>query len=293
VSKQLKPIPFNNTYAQLGEDFYTRTSPVPVANPGLIIFNHALGEELGLTDTCLALLEGVIERQAALIAQWMQLGFIHGVMNTDNMSIAGETIDYGPCAFMDHYTHEQVYSSIDHHGRYAYNNQPSIGLWNLTRLAETLVPLLADNTDASIETANAALQSYTDLYTHHWLDGMRQRTGLMTPLDEDQSLIEALLDSMATNRADFTLTFHYLSQLAADSTDKDGKARMRAVNPLYIPRNHQIEATIRAAEDEGDFSAFHELYAILQKPLEQQPHKEAYTLPPEPHEIVQQTFCGT
>jgi uncharacterized protein YdiU (UPF0061 family) len=274
----------------------------------------------------LALLEAVIERQAALIAQWMQVGFIHGVMNTDNMSIAGETIDYGPCAFMDHYAHDQVYSSIDHHGRYAYNNQPNIGLWNLTRLAETLLPLLADSPEAAVETARAALQAYTGLYEQGWLDGMRAKVGLQTRHDADKALIDELFEIMAAGRADFTLTFHYLSTLAADSADRDGsartlfsdpaqfdrwaqhwrirlrqedsvdaarQARMQAINPVYIPRNHRIEATIRAAEDNGDFSLFHELHAVLQNPWQRQPGKDAYMLPPEPDEVVQQTFCGT
>ena len=274
----------------------------------------------------LALLETVIDRQAALIAQWMQFGFIHGVMNTDNMSIAGETIDYGPCAFMDHYAHDRVYSSIDHRGRYAYNNQPSIGLWNLTRLAETLLPLLADNPEAAVEVAKAALEPYADHYRTYWLDGMREKTGLVSHRDSDRELINELFEIMAANHADFTLTFYYLARLEAGSTEQDGEvralfsdpepfdhwarqwrarlreqsvddaarqARMQAINPVYIPRNHQIEAAIRAAEDHGDFSVFHALHALLQNPYELQPQKETYLLPPEPNEVVQQTFCGT
>jgi uncharacterized protein YdiU (UPF0061 family) len=492
----LKPIPFKNTYVNLGKDFFVRTTPSPVANPALIVFNHALGDALGLSDTCLnspegtailagnrvpagaeslamayaghqfgqfvpqlgdgralllgqidapdgvhhdihlkgsgrthwsrggdgraalgpvlreylvseamaklgvpttralaavttgeqvarqeflpggiitrtaksfvrvgtfeyfssrsnlaavtrladyvieqlypgcrdaenpylALLETVIQRQAALIAQWMQVGFIHGVMNTDNMSIAGETIDYGPCAFMDHYAHDQVYSSIDRFGRYAYNNQPNIGLWNLTRLAESLLPLLVDNPDAAVEAAQAALNAYAGLYERNWLDGMRAKTGLQTRHDGDKALINDLFEIMAGNRADFTLTFYNLSMLAVDSPEQDGnvrtlfsdpaafdhwvqrwrarlcqegsvdatrQARMLAVNPLYIPRNHRIEAAIRAAEDHDDFSVFHELHAVLQTPFQRQPGKDAYMLPPEPDEVVQQTFCGT
>jgi uncharacterized protein YdiU (UPF0061 family) len=274
----------------------------------------------------LALLQAVIDRQAALIAQWMQIGFIHGVMNTDNMSIAGETIDYGPCAFMDHFRHDQVYSSIDRFGRYAYNNQPNIGLWNLTRLAETLVPLLADEPQSAVAAAQAALQGYAGLYERYWLDGMRAKIGLQTRHGNDKALINDLFDLMAANRADFTLTFHYLSTLQADSPEQDGnvralfsdpaqfdhwarqwrdrlrqessidgtrRARMLAVNPVYIPRNHRIEAAIRAAEDQGDFSVFHDLHAVLQKPWQQQAGKDAYRLPPEPDEVVQQTFCGT
>ena len=274
----------------------------------------------------LALFEAIIHRQATLIAQWMQVGFIHGVMNTDNMSIAGETIDYGPCAFMDHYAHDQVYSSIDRHGRYAYNNQPSIGLWNLTRLAETLLPLLADSPEAAVEAAQGALQAYAGHYERDWLDGMRAKTGLQSRDDDDKALIDDLFEIMAENRSDFTLTFYYLSSLAVDSPAQDGnvrtlfsdpqafdhwagqwrarlrregstdatrQAQMLAVNPVYIPRNHRIEAAIRAAEDQGDFSVFHELHAVLQEPWQRQPGKDAYMLPPEPDEVVQQTFCGT
>jgi len=277
-------------------------------------------------NPCLAWFEAVIDRQAALIAQWMQLGFIHGVMNTDNMSVAGETIDYGPCAFMDHYAHDQVYSSIDRQGRYAYNNQPGIGLWNLTRLAETLVPLLAENTEAAIELAKAGLATYRDLYEGYWLDGMRAKTGLATARDEDKTLIEALLDCMAASKADFTLTFYYLSRLAMDVTDHDRdvqdlfdhpehfdawaanwrarlqqensddvtrQSAMQTVNPVYIPRNHRLEAAIRAAEDHADFSVFHDLHAVLQNPYERQAQKDAYMQPPEPDEVVHQTFCGT
>jgi uncharacterized protein YdiU (UPF0061 family) len=274
----------------------------------------------------LALLEAIINRQAALIAQWMQFGFIHGVMNTDNMSVAGETIDYGPCAFMDHFSRDQVYSSIDRYGRYAYNNQPDIGLWNLTRLAETLLPLLADEPQAAVEAAQAALIAYAGLYEHYWLNGMREKTGLQTRHDHDKALIEDLFEIMNANRADFTLTFYYLSALEVDSSEQDSnvralfsnpepfdhwarqwrarlrqeesddtirQARMQAVNPVYIPRNHQVEAAIRAAEDHGDFSVFHDLHAVLQNPYELQTKKEAYMLPPEPDEVVQQTFCGT
>ena len=277
-------------------------------------------------NPCLALLEAIIDRQAALIARWMQFGFIHGVMNTDNMSIAGETIDYGPCAFMDHYAHDTVYSSIDRYGRYAYNNQPNIGLWNLTRLAETLLPLLADSPEAAVESAQAALNAYAPSYARYWLDGMRAKTGLQAPHDDDKALINDLLEIMNASSADFTLTFHYLSTLQVDSLEQDGsvrtqfgdpapfdhwarqwraclrregsddaarQARMQAVNPVYIPRNHRIEAAIRAAEDHGDFSVFHELHAVLQNPWHRQPGKDAYLFPPEPHEVVRQTFCGT
>lgn len=284
-----------------------------------------------------ALLKAIVERQAALIAQWMQLGFIHGVMNTDNMSVAGETIDYGPCAFMDDYDHERVFSSIDHHGRYAYSNQPSIGLWNLTRLAETLLPLLAKDAEVAVELAQDVLKTYTDSYQCHWLTGMRLKCGLLAAtgkVKQDVELIEELFNIMAVNNADFTLIFFHLSRLPAHADasittqplpadadcrklfddplqfdawaikwrkriteDRQGElerqAKMQAVNPVYIPRNHQIEAAIRAAEDHHDFSVFLNLLEVLQKPYLQQEGKESYMRSPEPDQIVGQTFCGT
>jgi len=266
-----------------------------------------------------------------LIARWMQLGFIHGVMNTDNMSIAGETIDYGPCAFMDAYAHDRVYSAIDRGGRYAYSNQPSIGLWNLTRLAETLLPLLAESPDAAVEVAQTVLKTYAETYQQAWLAGMRAKCGLSnvagaSTSDSDKELIEELFNTMAAGNADFTLVFYYLSQLGEAPSEKDNdirclfdapaqfdewlvkwrvrvgedsvtdvvrQASMQAVNPVYIPRNHQIEAAIRAAEDQGDFSVFHDLHEVLQHPFTRQQGKDRYMQPPEPDEVVRQTFCGT
>jgi uncharacterized protein YdiU (UPF0061 family) len=285
----------------------------------------------GDTDTpYVSLLKAVVDRQASLIAQWMQLGFIHGVMNTDNMSMAGETIDYGPCAFMDAYDHDQVYSSIDHQGRYAYSKQPAIGLWNLTRLAESLLPLLAEDTEAAVEVAQDVLKTYDESYRNDWLAGMRAKCGL-TPgsaktVDDDKALIEELFTTMAVNSADFTLTFFFLSQLAAQPSEQDKDIRslfthpeqfddwgvkwrrrlrdetrsdderqtkMQTLNPVYIPRNHQVEAAIRAAEDRGDFSVFHDLHEVLQNPYLQQEGKDRYRLPPTPDEVVTETFCGT
>ncbi|MDH3889338.1 MAG: YdiU family protein [Gammaproteobacteria bacterium] len=278
-----------------------------------------------------ALLQAVVDGQAALIASWMQLGFIHGVMNTDNMSIAAETIDYGPCAFMDAYDHERVYSAIDRNGRYAYSNQPAIGLWNLTRLAETLLPLLAESSDAAVELAQTVLKTYADTYHQAWLTGMRAKCGLSNAAaaskpDSDKALIESLFNVMAANNADFTLVFFHLSQLNLQAsekdddirrlfvdpaqfddwlvkwreraseemlTDKQRQASMQSVNPVYIPRNHQIEAAIRAAEDQGDFSVFHALHEVLQHPFTRQQGKDRYMQPPEPDEVVRQTFCGT
>ena len=286
-----------------------------------------------------AFLKSVVDRQASLIAQWMQLGFIHGVMNTDNMSIAGETIDYGPCAFMDAYDHDRVYSSIDPNGRYAYSNQPSVSLWNLTRLAETLLPLLAEDTDVAVKVAQDVLETFIESYEHAWLTGMRKKCGLTDNVDKtikenDKALIEELFNIMASNDADFTQTFFYLSRLPTqvskqaseqdsecrnlfdNPTDFDGWAikwrkrlsgdvpggigrdterqtNMQRINPVYIPRNHQIEAAIRAAEDQNDFSVFHALHEVLQNPYELQEGMDKYQLPPGPNEEVKQTFCGT
>jgi len=297
-------------------------------------YSHLPSQTNNTENPYVAFLQAVVDRQAALIAQWMQLGFIHGVMNTDNMSIAGETIDYGPCAFMDAYAHDQVFSAIDRNGRYAYHNQPSIGLWNLSRLAEALLPLLADNSDAAIEIAQDVLKTYIETYETHWLKGMRAKCGLLTASADkdttDKTLIDALFDIMAANNADFTLTFFYLSQLRQQASketaeqekalrdlfdkpaqldgwlsqwrkrlstesqnDNQRQTNMQLTNAIYIPRNHQIEAAIRAAEDHNDFSVFHALHEVLQNPYAKQEGKERYQRPPEPHEVVAQTFCGT
>lgn len=270
-----------------------------------------------------AFLSAVAERQAKLIAKWMQVGFIHGVMNTDNMSIAGETIDYGPCAFMDEFDFNRVYSSIDRNGRYAYSNQPIMGQWNLIRLAETLLPLFHEDSEQAVPMAEEILKAFQDQYESFWLEGMCAKIGIAEPEAEDRGLVNELLECMADNQADFTLTFHYLSDLNAENAhelralfskpeefaaweekwrerlakesvmESERKAAMQAVNPVYIPRNHQVEAAIRAAEDHNDFSVFHELYEVLQKPFDIQEGKERYRLPPAPEEEVLQTFCGT
>ena len=267
----------------------------------------------------------VVDRQARLISQWLQLGFIHGVMNTDNMSIVGETIDYGPCAFMDDFSFNRVYSSIDQQGRYAYNQQPTIGQWNLVKLAEAILPLLGE-TEAAVPIAQDILNNFAVLYKGYWLEGMRKKTGLSKAMDGDEELVLQLLETMQEGKADFTLSFLYLSRLnlapnAEDSdfnglfskhsasatwlkkwrkrlkketlTNKERQALMASVNPAYIPRNHQIEAAIRAAEDQNDFRVFYQLNDVLQNPYKIQEGKEKYLLPPKPEEEVTQTFCGT
>lgn len=266
------------------------------------------------------LLAGVMARQADLVARWLLIGFIHGVMNTDNTSISGETIDYGPCAFLDAYNPAQVFSSIDEMGRYAYANQPRIGLWDLTRLAECLLPLFSDDTDKAIEQAQAILGEFPEKFTAAYNSGLRRKVGLFTARDGDEALIQDLLDAMAKNEADFTLTFRQLGEAAADDvraqftdpaafdewagrwrarlalepqTAAERKAAMHAVNPAFIPRNHRIEAAIAAAVNEDDYAPFEELLTVLAKPYQDQPQYAAYADPPLPEQRVTQTFCGT
>lgn len=272
----------------------------------------------------LALLEAVVAVQAALVAQWMTIGFIHGVMNTDNMSIAGETIDYGPCAFMDAYHPTTVFSSIDERGRYAYGNQPPIARWNLTRFAETLLPLLDDDVDKAVPIAQAALDRFDPQFQAHLIAGFRRKLGLATEEAEDVDLIRTLLDTMQQGEADFTLVFRRLSEeVAEDGADAcrslfsdpaafdawkgrwrqrlsrepaaieaRGEAMLQA-NPLFIPRNHLIEAAIEAAVERDDLGPFETLLAVLARPFEAQPGREDHARSPEMHERVLATFCGT
>lgn len=270
-------------------------------------------------------LDAVIAAQANLIAQWLLIGFVHGVMNTDNMSVAGETIDFGPCAFLDQYDPEAVWSAIDRHGRYAYQNQPGIGLWNLTRLAECLLPLLSDDEDAAVAEAKEALSAYADTFENAHAAGLNRKLGLRTEREGDAALRQDLLDLTAKNDADFTLTFRRLSDAASDKDDapelrelftdpaalehwlprwrarlaEEGESPhatadlMREINPAYIPRNHRIEAVIRAAVDRDDFAPFEELLTVLSKPFDDQPKFAPYAQPPAKAERVMQTFCGT
>ncbi len=269
------------------------------------------------------LLKCVIERQAQLIARWMLVGFIHGVMNTDNMSIAGETIDFGPCAFMDDYHPAKVFSSIDRGGRYAYANQPAIAQWNLVRFAETLLPLLAETEEAAIAKAQDRIDRFPKIFEDALLAGYRRKLGLAGAEDGDLALVQDFLTLMAQNRADFTLAFRALSEVASGdeqrlrslflATDafeawlarwwarvrRDDvhphalTARLIAANPLYIPRNHLIERVITAAQSEEDFAPFERLLDVLAQPFEERPGLEDYARPPAPDEVVHQTFCGT
>ncbi|MEZ5737070.1 MAG: YdiU family protein [Novosphingobium sp.] len=273
----------------------------------------------------LALLEAVIAAQAELIASWMAVGFIHGVMNTDNMAIAGETIDYGPCAFMDNYDPATVFSSIDQFGRYAYGNQPQIGMWNLTRLAETLLPLLAEDQDAAIAIAENALSDFPNLFQDAHNSGMLRKLGILQPGEDDLALAGSILSAMAEKQVDFTLFFRRLcdaitpgagdeplrslfvdptacdallaqwrERLAREAEPADRlRDAMRAANPAYIPRNHRIEAAIKAAVENQDLGPFEELMTLLAKPFEDQPEFAHYADPPLEHERVRATFCGT
>ncbi|MEO3384937.1 protein adenylyltransferase SelO [Mesorhizobium sp. CAU 1741] len=272
----------------------------------------------------LGLLDAVVAAQAELIARWMLVGFIHGVMNTDNMTISGETIDYGPCAFMDSYHPSTVFSSIDHAGRYAYVNQPRIAVWNLARLAEALLPIIGEG-DAALEEAQAVLGTFQQRYETAFHAGIRRKLGLLTEQGEDMALAADLLERMAQNGADFTLTFR---DLANELDAPEGKARardhfidptsfddwaarwrdrlarepehqteraaiMRATNPRYIARNHRVEEVIKAATESGDFAPFEQLVAVLANPFDEQPGNERYAQPPRDEERVLATFCGT
>jgi uncharacterized protein YdiU (UPF0061 family) len=275
-----------------------------------------------------AFLDGVIGRQAHLVAQWMLLGFIHGVMNTDNTSVSGETIDYGPCAFMEAYDPSTVFSSIDRQGRYAYGNQPRIALWNLTRLAESLLPLLEQeegSEEAAVAAAQEALTAFASKYEAAYIAGLRRKLGLFTEGDGDLALAQDLLERMAANRADFTLTFRRLCDAAA-GTEGDAGARMlfadpaaydtwaaawrqrlntepasaqeraaamRKANPAFIPRNHLVEAALSAAVERQNFQPFEEMLDVVSRPYEERSGLERYATPARPEEAVRATFCGT
>jgi len=262
-------------------------------------------------NPALALLDAVMERQAALVARWVQVGFIHGVMNTDNSSVSGETIDYGPCAFMDAYDPDTVFSSIDTHGRYAYANQAPIAQWNLARLAETLLSFIDKDREEAIRIATERIEAFPAIYTTHWLAGFRAKIGLASEEDGDLDLVQALLDAMQLARADFTITFRALSngmepealknwlpawreRLARDpQTAEERHKLMRAVNPAYIPRNHRVEAVISAAVEQQDFAPFEEMLRVLMTPYEEQAGAETYAEAAPEGEQVYRTFCGT
>ncbi|WP_430258435.1 protein adenylyltransferase SelO [Neorhizobium sp. IRS_2294] len=277
---------------------------------------------MGAQNPYLALLQAVADRQAELIARWLGVGFIHGVMNTDNMTISGETIDFGPCAFLDEYNPMKVFSSIDRQGRYAYRNQPGIGQWNIARLAEALVPLIDADEEKAVEAANSVLKAFGDTFQAHWIEVFRAKLGLVTARDGDGDLVQGLLSAMEENEADFTRTFRALCNAAEGHDDdllacfadpsklrewlpkwnerlaEEGRSpadvatEMRGVNPWLIARNHRIEEAIAAA-NYGDFSFFEKLVEALEKPFEERPEFADYAIAPTAEQKVARTFCGT
>jgi uncharacterized protein YdiU (UPF0061 family) len=261
--------------------------------------------------------EAVLDRQAALIAKWLHVGFIHGVMNTDNTALSGETIDYGPCAFMDHYDPDTVFSSIDRHGRYAYGKQPEIARWNLARLAEAMLPLLHDDHQVAVDLANEALGAFEERFQGHWLLGMRAKLGMFSAEKEDAAIVAQLLEWMQANQMDFTNTFRALSDenAIAEPTFIDAgfmqwheawNARlsrqpqspatvaesMRANNPSVVPRNHRVEEALAAASEQGDPGPLQRLLDALAHPYAADAPPE-FTSPPPPGRPAYQTFCGT
>jgi uncharacterized protein YdiU (UPF0061 family) len=284
--------------------------------------DYTLGRHFSGADTAenpyLFLLQEVIKRQAALIAHWQLVGFIHGVMNTDNMALSGETIDYGPCAFMDSYDPATVFSSIDKRGRYAYGNQPDIAAWNLARFAETLLPLLHVNQEQAVKLAESSIADFTRLYHDHWLAGMRGKLGLFNEEAQDEVLIENLLRMMQEHRADYTNTFRALTFNLLEDTDLFDSAEfsqwhaqwqarldrqaeqknvsrqwMQSNNPAIIPRNHRVEAALEAAVKQGDYSVMHRLLKVLSTPYAHSPEQAEYTTPPALSNCPYKTFCGT
>lgn len=276
----------------------------------------------------LALLEAVLSKQATLISHWQAIGFIHGVMNTDNASVAGLTIDYGPCAFMDVYHPETVFSSIDHGSRYAYQNQPGIAQWNCANLAQCLLPLIDSDEEKSLSAAQAVIDSFPNIFSQAYATRFRKKLGLALPDEDDLQLISDFLQIMADSKVDFTNTFRALSHCSVENAAVDGnddsflklfeqpqpisdwlerwRARhhkensdvaerqllMLQSNPAYIPRNHQIESVIASAMAK-DYAPMHELLTVLDNPYTEQADLEKYSLPPKEDEIVQATFCGT
>ena len=286
-----------------------------------LLADHAIArhypESMTAENPYRAFLDAVITRQAELVARWLLIGFIHGVMNTDNCAISGETIDYGPCAFMDAYHPATVFSSIDQQGRYAYGNQPRVALWNLARLAECLLPLLGDNEDV----AKDALSAFAPRFQAAYFAGLRRKIGLLTRKEGDDNLTQDLLKLMAEDGADFTLTFRKLCD-AAEGAAGDADVRslfkdvgaydawaqrwrvrlgqetepakvMRTVNPAFIPRNHLVEAALAAAVERADFQPFEDLLGVLSRPYHDDLALTRYAAPPRDEERVLQTFCGT
>jgi uncharacterized protein YdiU (UPF0061 family) len=276
----------------------------------------------------LALFDGIVQRQASLVAKWQSIGFIHGVMNTDNVLLSGETIDYGPCAFMDHFDPATKFSSIDHAGRYAYRNQPAIMHWNLASLAQALLPLLGPDQEGAVEALKTILNYFARYFENAYQAELNRKLGLAEGLAESKQLLSELFELMAQEHCDFSLAFRRLAELAHPEYSKQGEpgcanafelpatfapwldrwktlagvdtetakprlAEMLKANPLYIPRNHLVEEVIKSAVEESDFGPFHQLADVLKRPFDYQPGCDRYATPPLPEQVVQATFCGT
>ena len=265
-----------------------------------------------------ALLRAVMKRQASLVAQWLMVGFIHGVMNTDNMTLSGETIDYGPCAFMDAYDPNTVFSSIDYSGRYAYGRQSQIALWNLARFAETLLPLIHEDPQDAVSITTDLLSGFENTFRQYWLEGMRSKLGLFSHEEDDSALIQNLLNWMHRQGADYTNTFRDLAsgsfpeasvfqtpefkqwhqrwqaRLSRQPDSWEASIRlMNAHNPAVIPRNHQVEAALEAAVEWSDYTVMEKLLDVLSQPYQDPPEQAGYHLPPPPSAEPYQTYCGT
>jgi uncharacterized protein YdiU (UPF0061 family) len=284
------------------------------------VITHHFPEVKGSPSRYLELLSAIIERQAVLIAQWMLAGFIHGVMNTDNMSIVGETIDYGPCAFMDEFQPDKVFSSIDRFGRYAWDQQPAIAHWNLTRLAETLLPLFDSDTNKAVSLAEARLERFASRFSDAFWKGLTQKLGLPESNDDAMRFAESLFPLLTEGRIDFTIFFDRLTRVAHGDSDAlvlelfsdqpevvawleqwktlkakdaDTLSTMRHANPAIIARNHRVEQAIDAATCQQDFAPFRRLCRALANPFEVSPADQDLQNAPRPEERVMQTFCGT
>ena len=303
--------------------FVARGEQAKVRRLADYVIDRHYQELKGHANPYLGLLERVCDRQAALIASWMHVGFIHGVMNTDNMAISGETIDYGPCAFMDHYDPATVFSSIDTQGRYAYANQPWIAQWNLARLAETLLPLIDADGNRAIARATEVVNAFPEQYERHWLKGMRAKLGLVSEDEADLNLATGFLAAMEGKKVDYTLAFRYLADAALNQEEpiralfadpsaydlwsRHWRARlareavpplvraqaMRRANPAFIPRNHRVEEALSAAVQRGDYAPFATLLNILSRPFDDQPEFAAFAEPAPKGRGCYQTFCGT
>ena len=280
--------------------------------------DHVIARHYPEAETPLDLLSAVVAAQARLIARWMGVGFIHGVMNTDNMSVPGETIDYGPCAFMDAYHPDMVFSSIDQFGRYAFRKQPEIAVWNLAQFATALLPIMGLAHKEAVEVATRVIEGFADLFATAWEEVYAAKLGLSRMGEPEASLAYDLLLRMAKGQADFTRVFRALSgadpttartefsdpallddwlprwraRVGQDGPESTRIARMQAANPAFIARNHRVEEAIAAAVD-GDYAPFERLVRVLAHPFDDQPEARDLALAPRPEEVVRQTFCGT